>query len=105
MLSEPPWKRKCCVEKPFEEIMAENSSTLAKDLNLQVEVVPCIDAKKFTSRHTTIKLLNIKTSPEHNRGKMMHCLWRNSSLNICGSSAETRKWNNVVEAVTEEPGT
>lgn len=105
VLSEPPWNRKCCVEKPFEEIMAENSSTLVKDLNLQVEVVPCIDAKKFTSRHTTIKLLKHQdkswTQPWKNDALLMEkqqfeYLWflsRNQEMEQRCRSRNRRAWN------------
>ena len=46
-------------KKMSEEMMAENSSDLAKDLSLQIEEVPNpeINAKKSTLGHITIKLL------------------------------------------------
>lgn len=45
-------------KKMSEEMMAENSSDLAKDLSLQIEGSnPEINAKKSTLGHITIKLL------------------------------------------------
>lgn len=60
MSSESRWGRKSAVQKKMsEEMMAENSSESAKDLNLQNEDVqnPEINAKKSTLGHITIKLL------------------------------------------------
>ena len=48
------------MENTLEEILAENSSNLARGINLQNQI-PCrINPKKSIPRHITIKLLKTK---------------------------------------------